>query len=296
MDDVMINRMSMTFDRNPNQQAGKKIEKAIFDKQKGKTIIRYHYEIGTIKRNVEEFSGEDFHKIGKAGETAPERGELSEDYSQKLEYFNQMEKECHQNIKKQEGEVISKEMESRTQNEEKIAKARNTHDIENALNEIIQKTIYDQAREQNKEEVKYVEEEKKQDTTKIDYLTPVLIELGHENKTTLSSSDAVAVKNAVMQRLKDRLIHRSGIIQASLDKEREELQQRTAEYLRKGEHATAEEQKELDELVAQANFRIEILESRSQRHEEQSLEKYSNMDRELSRNPLLSALESGFKH
>ena len=138
-----------------------------------------------------------------------------------------------------------------------------------------------------------MEEEKKQDTTKIDYLTPVLVELGHENKTTLSSSDAVAVKNAVMQRLKERLIHRSGIIQASLDKEREELQQQTQETMRKGDRVTPEEQKDYDEKVAQANFRIEILEQRSLRHEEMSLEKYSAMDRELSRHPLLAALEAG---
>jgi hypothetical protein len=52
-------------------------------------------------------------------------------------------------------------METRTQNEEKIAKARNTHDIDNALQEIIAKIIYDQAREKNKEEVKVKEEEKK---------------------------------------------------------------------------------------------------------------------------------------
>jgi hypothetical protein len=44
-----------------------------------------------------------------------------------------MEKDCHAAIKKQEQDVISKEMETRTQNEEKIAKARNTHDIDNAL-------------------------------------------------------------------------------------------------------------------------------------------------------------------
>jgi hypothetical protein len=62
--------------------------------------------------------------------------------------------------------------------------------------------------------------------------------MGHINKTTLSQQDAIAVKNAVMQRLKERLLHRAGIIQSSLDKEREQLQQETAVFLRKGEHVS----------------------------------------------------------
>jgi hypothetical protein len=98
-----------------------------------------------------------------------------------------------------------------------------------------------------------------------------------------------------MQRLKVRLLHRAGIIQASLDKEREMLQQETGLFLRKGDHVSTEEQKNFDEYVSQANFRIEILEQRSARHEEMSLEKYAEMDKELSTHHLLASLNSGFR-
>lgn len=74
-------------------------------------IIRYHYEIGTIKRKIEEFSMEDYQKIK---ENQADRSELTEDQTQKLQHVWNMQQDGYANIKKQEQDTISKEMESRT--------------------------------------------------------------------------------------------------------------------------------------------------------------------------------------
>ena len=54
---------------------------------------------------------------------------------------------------------------------------------------------------------------------------------------------------------------------------------------------TPEEQAEFDGFVNEANFRIEILEQRAAKHQEQALDRYVEMDQKLQNDPILSALK-----
>lgn len=86
----------------------------------------------------------------------------------------------------------------------------------------ISKTIYDKAREKSKELEREREEEKITEVTAIDYLTPVLKEMGLENRQ-LNAQEAQEVENRVMSLLKERLLHRADIIKKSLERERKAL-------------------------------------------------------------------------
>ena len=286
---VVLTKITEKYERNPNLPYGRKPAMTVYDfSKKNKVTIYFHYEPGSIRRNVVEYMREKFQAL-KMGEDR-EREAPTDSEHQELEYIMEKEKNCHSDIKKQEG-AVNEDFDIRTLAEGRIATFKASEDINAALKESIRKTVYDRAREKNKEVAKEKEEEQVQERPFVDYLTPVLRDLKKEGRE-LTPAEAQQVKDEVMRRLKTRLLHRANIIQESLERERKALQEKQTEFERKGQHVTPDEQREFDEFFDQTKFKIDILEQRAARHEDMALEKYAEMDAKLMQEPTLAALHN----
>ena len=183
----------------------------------------YHYEPGSIKRNVVDYPRDLVNSLEKVSD-GQETEKKDEVRQQKLQQLNEMEKNCFNGIKTQETN-LKQELEKYKEQEEEWAKLKKKNDVATALSKgLIIKSIYDKARENSKEKEETKEEDKIAEITSIDYLTPVLKELEYESKQ-LNSQEAQEVENKVMSLLKERLLHRANIIKNSLEKEKKLLQE-----------------------------------------------------------------------
>ena len=77
---------------------------------------------------------------------------------------------------------------------------------------------------------------------------------------------------------------------ARLDDENNLLARKQFGFQRTHDHATAEQEEEYEEFCAEAWFRIQILEQRLARHEDQALQKFAYLDTKLRNDPRLSAI------
>jgi hydroxylamine reductase (hybrid-cluster protein) len=88
---------------------------------------------------------------------------------------------------------------------------------------VLEKTIYDKARDKMKQGKKHDEEETQNEKEK-DYLAPILKKLGFSGKD-LNEEAAIMVKNEALRNLKERLLTRAEIIQRRLEEEQKNLEQ-----------------------------------------------------------------------
>mmetsp|Transcript_25737 Transcript_25737/g.45205 ORF Transcript_25737/g.45205 Transcript_25737/m.45205 type:complete len:879 (+) Transcript_25737:2136-4772(+) len=285
--DVLITKMTQKFAKNPYAARGKKIAKITYDIEKGVVRIEYHYEPGSIIREVKEEQRERFLTLGKMGENQDKEMQ-DEAYQQWLQFLFEMEKDCHNGIRTQVTSA-KEDIDKRRKREEAVAGLKGSNDISAALNIVIKKTIYDKAREKNKEIIDIKAEDKIQESSVVDYLTPVLREKKMENRD-LEPKEAWEVKNTVMMRLKERLVRRMDIIQKSLERENTQMQAEINLFKRKGDQVTQEETAAYEAMIAQFNFRIDILEHRAALHEEMSMEKYADMEMQLNKEPILAPM------
>jgi hypothetical protein len=91
------------------------------------------------------------------------------------------------------------------------------------FSKILEKTIYDKARDKMKQGKKNDEEETQNEKEK-DYLQPILKKLGFSGKE-LNEEAAIMVKNEALRNLKERLLTRAEIIQRRLEEEQRLLEQ-----------------------------------------------------------------------
>lgn len=98
------------------------------------------------------------------------------------------------------------------------------------------------------------------------------------------------VKNEALRNLKERLLTRAEIIQRRLEDEQKLLEQAYANLRRKGENQSPDDEKNYEREVQKANFRIEILTERASTHYKQSLEKFEQLNNELSQDTRLAAI------
>lgn len=89
--------------------------------------------------------------------------------------------------------------------------------MDNLFSKVLEKTIYDKARDKMKQGKKNDEEEQLNEKEK-DYLAPILKKLGYNNKE-LNEEAAIMVKNEALRNLKERLLTRAEIIQRRLEDE-----------------------------------------------------------------------------
>nr|KAJ3422213.1 hypothetical protein HK105_000711 [Polyrhizophydium stewartii] len=143
--------------------------------------------------------------------------------------------------------------------------------------------------EEGKDVHKGDEEETK--TVDLDYLSPFLI--NYENPSNLSREDAVAVKDACLKSLKERLVEKANIIQGRLDDVTAEYQKRQLAYSRNADSMTVEETDEYVRFGNDALFRIHILEKRLAKHKETAPERYIELDAKLRADPRLALAFQG---
>ncbi|KAJ3068850.1 hypothetical protein HK102_007056 [Quaeritorhiza haematococci] len=108
---------------------------------------------------------------------------------------------------------------------------------------------------------------------------------------SLTKEEAIAVKDACLKNLKERLIDKANIIQSRLDELSAEYQRRQIAYSRNADDMSAQETEEYVRFCNEALFRIHILEKRLAKHKETAPEKYVALDSKLRSDPRLKVLE-----
>lgn len=200
----------------------------------------------------------------------PNEAMLHEEY---VQLFN-AERECNQAIREAEREA----------KDILTTRAREERDIHLVV------SVYDTARNKLSDEM-----DKKDDdeANKIqhDYLTPFLPQPLSDRP--LAREEALAARDGCLRSLKDRLVERANIIQSRLDEENAALSKKQAAFQRNRDHLDKKEEEEYEKYCSDAMFRIQILEQRLARHEEQSLQKYAEMDGRLRNDPRLTVLNTG---
>eukprot|EP01029_Cantina_marsupialis_P012390 TRINITY_DN2734_c0_g2_i1.p1 TRINITY_DN2734_c0_g2~~TRINITY_DN2734_c0_g2_i1.p1 ORF type:complete len:779 (-),score=234.22 TRINITY_DN2734_c0_g2_i1:166-2502(-) len=121
----------------------------------------------------------------------------------------------------------------------------------------------------------------------VDYLTPFLQFVINPNN--ISKSEAQKARDDCLRALKERLLERANIIQRRLDEENSQLAKKQAAFQRSRDHVDGADE-EFEQFCSEAMFRIQILESRLQRHEETALHKYAQLDQKLHTDPRLRVL------
>ena len=127
-----------------------------------------------------------------------------------------MEQVCHHQIKQQEKMAFS-ERDQRAEKEKNILTQRSHPVPEDIFSKILEKSIYEKARDKMKQGKLKVADEAEVEKEK-DYLAPILKKLSLEGKT-LDEEAAIHVKNEALKNLKERLLTRAEIIQRRLVKE-----------------------------------------------------------------------------
>jgi hypothetical protein len=83
---------------------GQKIAKIVFDIVKRSTIVYYHYEPGSIIRQVKEYSKDKLPPPNKL-QNGMSRDESTEIYYQELQKITDMEKKCTSDIKSHQANI-----------------------------------------------------------------------------------------------------------------------------------------------------------------------------------------------
>ena len=92
------------------------------------------------------------------------------------------------------------------------------HVEEDIFSKILEKSIYEKARDKMKQSQVKKEESGESNKTN-DYLAPILKKLSLEDKNDLDEEAAIHVKNEALKNLKERLLTRAEIIQKRLVEE-----------------------------------------------------------------------------
>eukprot|EP00357_Protocruzia_adherens_P037882 CAMPEP_0114983882 /NCGR_PEP_ID=MMETSP0216-20121206/6955_1 /TAXON_ID=223996 /ORGANISM="Protocruzia adherens, Strain Boccale" /LENGTH=833 /DNA_ID=CAMNT_0002345931 /DNA_START=33 /DNA_END=2534 /DNA_ORIENTATION=+ len=291
--EIIIEKMTEKFAKNEEIPNEDQIAKIVFNIEKGKIFVYNHFKKGKITAEMKEFSREGGLGMAKLPDMADKEHVESKKYQEKQKILS-LEKEFFTEFRNEEGD-LKNEMEEKEKFENQIIKYRNAHDIEEALhNQVLEKTIYDKAREKSRELGDSAEDQGDKDGAQVDYLAAVIERLGYGNRQ-LSYHEAMIVKSEVLNKLKERLLARAEIIQRRLEEETKKVNEKMQIYQRKADQATEEEQRQYDQFLDEANFRTEILTQRAARHEEMAMQKYAKMDQDLMNDPRLAALSQKTK-
>lgn len=272
--DLSILKMKEVFSRNLDFDADEDICKRSFNLVDGTISVIFHYAKGRITR-----SSRVFYK----DVSIPPRIELAATFAKPLRQREvdielqtnlQAEKDCYQSIRDAEREL--QDVLSLRKREE--------------ANVILDKSIFDTARERAKQQIvkdTELKEEEAKNPLHVDYLTPFLQDIKDFSK--ISRAEAEAARDACLKSLKERLLERANIIQCRLDEENAQLAKRQAAFQRSRDHVDGADV-EFERFCSEAMFRIQILEQRLARHEESALSVYANLDQKLRSDPRLGIL------
>lgn len=163
--------------------------------------------------------------MGGDGKAGGDSNDKDNDESQKLQTNTrilEMERRCHEQIKDQE-KVQLAETSWKLEFEKNIQQLRQNANVETLFSKILEKTIYDKARDKMKQG-KINDEAETLNEKEKDYLAPILKKLGFSGKD-LNEEAAIMVKNEALRNLKERLLTRAEIIQRRLEEDQTKLEQ-----------------------------------------------------------------------
>eukprot|EP00668_Euglena_longa_P014791 GGOE01018816.1.p1 GENE.GGOE01018816.1~~GGOE01018816.1.p1 ORF type:complete len:876 (-),score=304.14 GGOE01018816.1:111-2354(-) len=284
-------KMTEKFDRNPEEPADQDVAKRTFyspGSPEGTIRIIYHYAAGKITRPSRTYSKGNPVTIEHVDPFAkdPKTSALGEE----MRLLFVKEKECMAAIRESEREA----------KDILAQRAKEEQDVGFVT------TVYDTLRNKPKEDELLEQrrrlEEQQRAQKKKDYLAPYLEHLARVNAAKvppakpipadgrLSREDAMKVKEACLKDLKDRLIQRAHIMQNRLDEEKEKLARKQSNFQKNQEQIDNMNQEEYIQFCENAMWRIHILEKRLERHQDQSLQKYAELDQKLRLDPRLSSL------
>ena len=123
----------------------------------------------------------------------------------------------------------------------------------------------------------------------IDYLSPYMLQVDKQD-SCLSKEDALKVKHACLQGLKERLLERANIMQSRLDKEKEKLARKQEAFQNEIMGRTVDEQEALLKMYEDARFRITVLQKRLNEHEDKAIQKYKTLEAKLNADHRLASL------
>merc|ERR1719198_2596683 len=108
------------------------------------------------------------------------------------------------------------------------------------------------------------------------------------NDYAAASPPSAALGNVLVKDVYD-LARQQAAEDASLEEEEDLLRKRRAAMQRRGDHDQKDEQ-EFEKYQADAMFRIQILEQRLARHENQVIKKFAELERTLAEDPRLAQM------
>ncbi|KAJ3026471.1 UNVERIFIED_CONTAM: hypothetical protein HDU68_005603 [Siphonaria sp. JEL0065] len=274
-DGKAITKMTEKFERNNDVPAHEDPAKKTYFIKEEKIKVIYHLEDGRIIPSYREFKKPNADQKASSLETPisfevnqfikpPKKQHL---YAQ-LCNLMRSEQACIQSIKNADREV-AEILQARAAEEKDVSLVISVYDTIRNNTKLIN--------EEEKENHKGEEEESK--TADLDYLSPFLV--NYPNQHSLGRSESIAVKDACLKSLKERLIEKANIIQGRLEEVTAEYQRRQLAYSRNADSMTVEETDEYVKFCNDSLFKIQILEKRLAKHKEAAPEKYIELDAKL---------------
>lgn len=274
--DLVSDKVTVKFARNPDVEADEDIAKRTFYLQDGRIRTLYHYADSRITRQ------EKVHFKDRLLAAAQTMDGMLGPQTQ-----SDAETDALLAVVASERDVLQEVRRAHIEANELLG-VRRAEELDIAIDQPIFETASSRRVEQKAVEVS-VEGKKERDKNQVDYLTPFLQHL--PDPTTLTREDAQRARDNCLKSLKDRLLERANIIQTRLNDENTALSKRQATFQR---NSTRENDpgadEEFEKFCSEAMFRIQILEQRLVSHEETALKKYQDLDEKLTADPRLTVL------
>lgn len=121
----------------------------------------------------------------------------------------------------------------------------------------------------------------------MDYLEPFIEQL-QLGDAKLTRQQAVKLHDDCLADLKQRLVDQANLIQASFEKETQELQKKQTWYQQNQISIRQADEQEYLSYCDEAMFRIRILEQRLNRHKELAPQLYMEMEQRIQADPRLA--------
>jgi len=274
-------KMCLKFERNPSIEADSDLCKKKFYtglRPSSKIHLIFHYAAGRITAATRTYITEK-NINGDKFEMKPYD---VDPFAQPMKWTQQRDE--YQNLVAEEKALIS---EFKTA-QYKADETRETRDKENN-DPFLVKGLYVQLQEKKQAEADKPKEEDSDAALKYDYLAPYLPKLS--KLQALKKQDAQKSKDACLKALKDRLIDRAHIIETRLEEEQAALTKRQVGYQRQDNKGDKDsESEEYEKYVNEAQFKIQILKQRRDRHEDLAKAKFKDMIERLQNDPRLAIL------
>lgn len=234
----------------------------------GQIKLQFHYGMSRITASTRHYTKDGVTNIVNVDplEEAPRDSELYEEFQALVE----SERKCMNDVRDSEKQIQDM-IQTRSKEEQNIVLLSPYYDIVRCKTELSEE---DEA-----------EGEEKQES---DYLSPFLPPMIAGQSIT--SGQAFEVRDKALRALQDRLIERANIIQARHDEQTALLAKRQANFQRDRDTMNRHEEEEYERECDEAMFRIQILEQRLKRHEEQALQRFYDLDAKLRQDPRLAFL------